>query len=39
MYHGTAAESSKIFFGLIADRQFGFWTLDAPGVEIVSCPA
>ena len=24
MYHGTAAESSKIFCSLIADRQFGF---------------
>ena len=31
MYHGTAAESSKIFFDLIADRQFGFQTLDAAG--------
>jgi hypothetical protein len=36
MYHGTAAEASKFFFGLIADRQFGFWTLDAAGGQIVS---
>ena len=36
MYHGTAAESSKIFLGLIVDRQFRFWTLDAAGCKIVS---
>ncbi len=36
MYHGTAAESSKIFFGLIVDRQSGFYTLDAARGQIVS---